>query len=259
MRERRGDHVRIAAVADIHCTKTSQGLLQPLFAQAAQHADVLLLCGDLTDYGTPEEARVLAQELSGPVRVPVLAVLGNHDHESGQADVVRAILQESRVIVLDGDVHEIRGVGFAGVKGFCGGFGQRTLEPWGEAAIKLFVKEATDEAMKLEKALSRLSTPRRIAVLHYAPVVDTVQGEPLEIFPFLGSSRLEEPLNRYAVTACFHGHAHRGAPEGRTEKGAPVYNVALPLLRRLSPERPLRLFEVPVVEEAAEVGALDAR
>ena len=125
-----------------------------------------------------------------------------------------------------------------GVKGFCGGFGRRTLEPWGEHAIKSFVREAVSEAMKLESGLARLRTRQRVALLHYAPIEDTVQGEPLEIFPFLGSSRLEEPLNRYAVAAVFHGHAHRGALEGRTREGIPVYNVAAPLLRRSQPDQP---------------------
>ena len=162
------------------------------------------------------------------MKIPILAVLGNHDYESGNAEEVKKILTEARVRVLDGDAVEIHGVGFAGVKGFGGGFGRRTLEPWGEDATKAFVQEAVSEALKLESALARLRTPQRVAVLHYAPIEATVEGEPREIFPFLGSSRLEEPLNRYGVTVAFHGHAHRGAPEGRTSAGIPVYNVAMP-------------------------------
>jgi Icc-related predicted phosphoesterase len=237
--------LRIAALADVHCTRSGQGQFQGVFAHAASSADVLLLCGDLTDYGLAEEAHVLARELAG-IPVPVVAVSGNHDYESGQADEVKAILSAAGVQILDGDSVEVGGVGFAGCKGFCGGFGQRVLEPWGEPATKRFVREAVDEALKLERALGRLTTPQRVAVLHYAPVTGTVQGEPAEIYPFLGSSRLEEPLNRYRVAAAFHGHAHRGSLEGRTSCGAPVYNVALPLLRKSFPDRPpVRIVEIP--------------
>jgi Icc-related predicted phosphoesterase len=243
--------VRLAAVGDIHCTKTSSGALASFFAEAASQADVLLLAGDLTDYGLPEEARGLARELSG-VKIPVLAVLGNHDYESGQEGEVARILAEAGVQMLDGDSVEIHGVGFAGVKGFCGGFGRRTLEPWGEAATKAFVHEAVGEALKLERGLARLRTPQRVALLHYAPIEATVEGEPREIFPFLGSSRLEEPLNRYQVTVAFHGHAHRGLPEGRTSTGIPVFNVAMPLLRRvLSDSLPVRIVEIPAPVPAA--------
>jgi Icc-related predicted phosphoesterase len=237
--------VRFAAVGDIHCKKDSAGQFRSLFAQAAEAADALLLCGDLTDYGLPEEARVLADELALASSVPIVAVLGNHDHESGQADAVRKILADAGVQVLDGEAVEVHGVGIAGVKGFAGGYGRGALGPWGESAIKLFVNEAIQEALKLESALAKLRTPQRIALLHYAPIVGTVEGEPVEIYPFLGTSRLEEPLIRYPVNAVFHGHAHRGAPEGRTVNGTPVYNVARPLLMRLHPERPpFRLLEL---------------
>jgi Icc-related predicted phosphoesterase len=240
--------VRVAAVGDVHCTRTSQGALQPLFQQINDSADVLLLCGDLTDYGLPEEAQVLAKELTASLKIPVVAVLGNHDFESGQAQEVQRILGDAGVRMLDGDACELHGIGFAGVKGFAGGFGQRALEPWGEECIKRFVHEAVDEALKLERAIARLPIPQRIVALHYSPIRATVEGEPPEIFPFLGSSRLEEPLNRYSVTAIFHGHAHHGSPEGRTQQGAPVYNVALPLLRRVFPDQPpFRVEAFPVI------------
>jgi Icc-related predicted phosphoesterase len=156
------------------------------------------------------------------------------------------------VKVLDGDDCEVSGIGFAGVKGFGGGFGRHTLEAWGEEIVKKFVYEAVEEALKLEKALARLRTPQKIAILHYAPVADTVAGEPEPIFPFLGSSRLEEPLNRYPVTAVVHGHAHHGSPEGKTREGVPVYNVAVQVLRRVAPDQPpFRILEVPVAEEKA--------
>lgn len=245
--------VRVAALGDLHFSKTSPGTYQSLFAQVSDSADVLVLCGDFTDYGTPEEARGLAKDLSSHVRVPVLAVLGNHDYHGGKQDEVTSILRDSGVTVLDGDAHEVMGVGFAGVKGFGGGFGPRALGPWGEDTFKQFVREAVDEALKLESALARLRTRSRVAILHYAPVRDTVEGEPLEIFPFLGSSRLEEPINRYEVTAVVHGHAHRGQPEGHTSTGVRVYNVSLPLMQRLSPERPFRILEIPTAEAAADV------
>jgi Icc-related predicted phosphoesterase len=229
---------RLAAVGDLHVTRKSGGVWQPIFAQANERADVLLLAGDLTDYGLPEEAHLLVGELSRTVKIPVVAVLGNHDYESGKEDQVRGILTDAGVVVLDGETIEIGEVGFVGVKGFCGGFGRRTLEPWGETTIKEFVRVAATETMKLESGLARLRTPYRVALLHYAPVAGTVEGEPLEIFPFLGSSRLEEPINRYDVAAVFHGHAHRGALEGRTREGIPVYNVAAPLLRRTYPDLP---------------------
>jgi Icc-related predicted phosphoesterase len=237
--------VRVAAAADIHCTRTSQGALQELFRRVSENADVFLLCGDLTDYGLPEEAHTLTKELAAAMKIPVVAVLGNHDYESGKQAELQHILSDAGVHVLDGDACEVRGIGFAGVKGFAGGFGRGTLEPWGEPSIKRFVHEAVDEALKLEAALARLHTARRVALLHYAPIQDTVRGEPPEIFPFLGSGRLEEPLNRYEVAVVFHGHAHHGRPEGRTKTGIPVYNVAVPVLRQAYPERsPFRIVEI---------------
>ncbi len=245
-----GDVLSLAALGDLHCTRKSQGVLQPLFAQAAARADVLILCGDLTDTGTVEEAQVLADELGRAVKIPVLAVLGNHDYEEEQQTEIRRILGGVGVVVLDGEIHEVGGVGFVGVKGFGGGFGRRMLEPWGEPSIKQFVREAVNEALKLESGLARLRTRRRVAILHYAPIEGTVTGEPRELYPFLGSSRLEEPLDRYEVTVAFHGHAHGGVPEGRTRDGVPVYNVAVPLLRRLFPDQPpFRLVTVPLGED----------
>ena len=245
------DTLRIAAVADIHVKKSSAGALQPLFAQVTESADVLLLCGDLTDYGTREEGKILVKEISSALRIPAIAVLGNHDFETGHEKELSAMLADAGVVVLDGDSHEIAGVGFAGVKGFAGGFGRRALGAWGETIIKSFVHETINEALKLEAALARLRTPQKIGVLHYSPIQATVNGEPPEIIAFLGSSRLEEPLDRYRVNAVFHGHAHRGAPEGRTKGGAPVYNVAMPVLSTAFPDKPpFRVVEVPIGAEA---------
>jgi Icc-related predicted phosphoesterase len=243
-----GKSVRIGAMADLHCTKDSQGQLQPLLTQASALVDVLLLGGDLTDYGLVEEAHILARELGG-VKTPVVAVLGNHDYESGKQDEIRTVLAEAGVKVLDGDAFEVLGVGIAGTKGFAGGFGRGTLGPWGEDVVKRFVHEAVDEALKLESALARLRMKQRIALLHYSPIEATVEGEPREIYPFLGCGRLAEPLSRYSVAAVFHGHAHRGSLEGKIGDHVPVYNVSLPLLRRLWPDRPpVKIIEVVVPE-----------
>jgi Icc-related predicted phosphoesterase len=238
------DRVRIAAMSDIHCSRTSQGSLQPIFAAAAERADVLVICGDLTDYGLPDEARVLVKELSG-VRIQVVAVLGNHDYESGRQSELHEILNEAGVHLLDGEAVEIMGVGFAGTKGFAGGFGSATLGAWGENEVKSFVNEAVHEALKLETALARIRAEPRVAVMHYSPIRGTVIGESPEIFPFLGCGRLEEPMSRYPVAAVLHGHAHNGTQEGTTATGAPVYNVAMPLLLKGDPDAlPVRFIEV---------------
>ncbi len=245
----RNGNLRIAALADLHYARSPEPAVREVLTQAGRECDVVLLCGDLTDHGLPEEAVDLAREIHASVSVPVIAVLGNHDFEGGRQEEIKRLLCDSGIRVLDGDATEVQGVGFAGVKGFAGGFGKRALGPWGEDIIKQFVREAVDEALKLESALARLRGRPRIAVLHYSPIQETVEGEPVEIFPFLGSSRLEEPLTRYPVQAVFHGHAHRGQPEGRTAQGVPVFNVSLSLLRHAYPDRPpFRVFEVAVGE-----------
>jgi Icc-related predicted phosphoesterase len=236
--------LRIGAIADLHYGRQQEGSLQPLLTQLSNSADILLICGDLTDHGYPEQARALGRECSRHVSIPIVAVLGNHDFESGQAAEVQAILREAGLTILDGDACEVQGVGFAGTKGFCGGFGQHALGAWGEPQIKQFVNEAVQEALKLETALARIRSDTAVAMLHYSPVAASVIGEPPEIYPFLGSSRLEEPLLRYPVTAVVHGHAHRGHAKARTANGAPVYNVSWPLLQRVQPERPFAILEV---------------
>jgi Icc-related predicted phosphoesterase len=243
------EKLRIAAVADIHIRKNSQAPMAEMFATATQSADVLLLCGDLTDYGDPDEARVLAKDITTSLRIPALGVLGNHDYESGRQDEIVKILTDAGVTMLNGTSIEIEGVGFGGVKGFGGGFGRRALGAWGEEIIKQFVHETIEEALRLEAALARLRTPSKIAVLHYSPIQATVEGEPPEIMAFLGSTRLEETADRYRVSTIFHGHAHHGTPEGRTKNGAAVYNVAMPLLKRKFPDQPpFRVVEVPIGE-----------
>jgi Icc-related predicted phosphoesterase len=253
--------VRVAAVGDIHLGRAAHGPpIQTILAQVAELADVLALCGDLTDRGDPEEGRQLGRALA-TVGVPVVAVLGNHDHESGKAEELGRILTESGVQVLDGgDAFEVHGVGFAGVKGFAGGFGRRALGPWGEETIKLFVREAVDEALKLETSLSKLRTERRVALLHYSPIAGTVEGEPREIYPYLGSSRLEEPLIRYPVDVVFHGHAHHGTLEGKTVGGVTVYNVSLSLLQRSFPDGPpFRVIELRTPQDRREDGQPERR
>lgn len=237
--------VRIAAIGDLHFGRTTPpGSLQPLFAQISDSADILVLCGDLTDYGLAEEARAFVKELSPAVKIPIVAVLGNHDFESNQqADIVQ-ILKDAGVTTLDGETCEIYGIGFAGIKGFAGGFGRRALGPWGEDIIKKFVHEAVDEALKLESALARLRNEHLVVLLHYAPIQGTVEGEPLDIYPFLGCSRLEDPITRFPVSAVFHGHAHHGAPEGRTRTNVPVFNVSASLMREVFPDRPFRLLDL---------------
>jgi Icc-related predicted phosphoesterase len=239
--------MRVAAMADIHFTRASSGSLQPLLADVGERADVLLLCGDLTDHGLPEEAQLVVKELHAVARIPMIGVLGNHDFEADRQAELARIFADAGIRMLDGETVEIGGVGFAGVKGFAGGFGARALQPWGEHIIKHFVHEAVAESLKLETALVRLRTRHKVAVLHYSPIQATVEGEPREIFAFLGSSRLEEPLNRYGVAAVFHGHAHHGSPEGRTSRDIPVYNVSFRLLQQTYPGRPpFRIVEIPL-------------
>lgn len=236
--------VRLAAVGDLHCREDQHGRFRQFVKQVNAEADVLVLCGDLTDHGKLAEGRTLAEELSA-LRVPVAAVLGNHDHESGHAEEVAAELAKVGVHCLDGDQYIFdRVLGIAGVKGFCGGFGNATLQAFGEAPVKHFVGEAVSESLKLEAALSQLDTPRKVVIMHYAPISETCAGENLELYPFLGTSRLAMPVDQFGVNAVFHGHAHHGAPEGKTRAGVPVYNVAMPLLVKLNPDHRFVVVEV---------------
>jgi len=239
--------VRIAAIGDLHVGEAPGEDLRQLFTEVTERADVLILCGDLTDRGLPREADAVADALAA-CRIPVVAVLGNHDCEAGRQEEIKQILARRDVMVLDGEPREARGVGFAGTKGFGGGFGSHVVQPWGEDAVKQFVQEAVAEAIRLESALARLKSQptvgRIVVALHYAPVHQTVNGESPEIIPFLGCSRLVDPIDRFGAAAVFHGHAHHGSPEGRTPRGIPVYNVSLPVLRRAHPDRPYALLEV---------------
>ena len=220
------ERITLAAIGDLHVTEASEHRYRELFEEISETADVLALCGDLTNFGKTREAEILAEDLRA-CTIPVVGVLGNHDYECGQPEEVAKILHGAGMTLLGEQAVEIKGVGFAGVKGFLGGFGRGELGAFGEAPIKAFVDAALDEARKLENALRSLKTERNVAVLHYAPVADTVVGEPPEIYPFLGCSRLADAIDRFDhVSVVVHGQAHRGTHEGKTPRGTPVYNVA---------------------------------
>lgn len=237
---------KIAAVGDIHVKETDKGKWTECFKAISEKADILLICGDLTDTGKPEEAAVLYEELHA-CRIPVVAVLGNHDFDHGKQDEIKEILQSDNFHLLDGDSVVVNDIGFAGTKGFGGGFDNFMLSMFGEKMIKKFVQESVDESLKLDKALMRLDSLRevkaKIVLLHYAPIKATIIGEPEQIYPFLGSSRLADPINRRNVDVVFHGHAHVGTFEGQTSKGVKVMNVAKPLLHKMGMELPFYLYE----------------
>ncbi len=231
--EAKGGKLRVAAVGDLHVMEDSVAPYREMFAEIASAADVLVLCGDLTNFGKTKEAEILAEDIRA-CPIPVLGVLGNHDYECGQPDKVCSILRDAGMTVLDEQAVEIEGVGFAGVKGFLGGFGRGELAPFGEPIVKAMVDEVLAEARKLENQLRTLRTDRSVAVLHYSPILGTIEGEPPAIFQYLGSQRLCEPIDRFDhVKAVVHGHAHHGSYEGVTPLGKPVYNVAQFVLRPL--------------------------
>ena len=243
--------VRVAAVGDIHCGEEDRGAFRDHLARVNDDADVLVLCGDLTRRGLPAEFRTVVGELAD-VKTPITAVLGNHDHEAGQAAEGEAILRARGIHVLVGDPFQLNDhVGFVGTKGFMGGFGRAALTSFGEVETKAFVSATLEEVQRLEMGLRRLATPVRVVVLHYAPIAGTVAGEPEVIYPFLGCDRLAEPLDRYDATVVFHGHAHTGAFEGHTAGGVPVYNVSLPVLRKIGLATLYYVHEIPVGASSA--------
>jgi len=225
--------IRLAAIGDLHVGENTKHPYRDLFSRISQEADILALCGDLTNFGKTPEAEILAEDLTA-CSIPIVGVLGNHDYECGQHQEVARILHEAGLKVLDGgEAFEIEGVGFAGCKGFIGGYGRHMLSAFGEPEIKAFVQASVDENLKLESSLRMLRTERIVVVTHYSPVKETVEGEPPEIFAFLGSARMGETIDRFDGVKCaLHGHAHRGTFEGRTARGVPVYNVAKPVLNR---------------------------
>lgn len=238
--------VRIAAVGDIHVRETDKGKWVDFFKEVSKAADVLLICGDLTDTGDEAEAQVLTEELR-TCNIPVIAVLGNHDFEKGRHKLIRQIVHNEHVHILDGEAVVVHDIGFAGVKGFGGGFDNHMLSMFGEGAMKAFVQEAVDEALRLDRALARLDAEhkveKKVVLLHYSPIKETIIGEPEPIYPFLGSTRLAEPINRRNVIAAFHGHAHVGTLEGKTSGGVPVFNVSKPILLKAGYKYPFYVFE----------------
>ncbi len=235
---------RLAAAADLHCRGDQHGRFRELVKMVNGEAEGLVIAGDLTDHGLLDEAKTLAEALSG-LRVPCAAVLGNHDFEGNAVKEIVRVLTEVKVAVLDGDhaVFDHR-LGIAGVKGFAGGFGKGMLQAFGEPTLKAFVQEAVNEGLKLEAALAQLEIEKKVVLMHYAPVPDTTEGEDPCIRPFLGSSRLVGPVESFGALAVFHGHSHHGALEGKTAGGVPVYNVAMPLLRKLMEDRRFRVLEL---------------
>jgi len=235
--------MRIAALADLHFSPQSYDRIREAMNRLRDEADLLIIAGDVTNLGRPEEMESMLATFVR-LRVPIVAVLGNHDFESGKQAELAKMMTAEGVKVLDGSGYERDGIGFAGTKGFIGGFGRGVLTAFGEPEVKAFVQSAIEETLKLERALSMLRTEKRIVVTHYAPIVDTVRGEPEQIYPYLGSGRLSEVIDRHQAILAVHGHAHHGTLEGKTTGGVPVYNVALHLLMARTPPAPYRLFDV---------------
>jgi Icc-related predicted phosphoesterase len=235
--------MRIAATADLHFSPQNYDRIRDQMNRVRDDADLLVIAGDLTNYGRPQEMESLLNALVR-LRVPIVAVLGNHDYESGQHEQLMQMMTAEGIKVLNGTGYERDGVGFAGTKGFLGGFGRGILTAFGEPEVKAFVQASVDEALKLERALSQLRTEKRVIVVHYAPIGDTIKGEPPEIYPYLGNSRLAEVADRHGANLILHGHAHHGSADGKTTAGIPVYNVALHILQQQNPTVPYRVFDV---------------
>jgi Icc-related predicted phosphoesterase len=228
--------IRLAAVGDVHCGTDAGEHVRAQFSSVPDHADALLLAGDLTRRGTPEEAQVLAGALRDLRGMPIAAVLGNHDHESDRQDDVRATLERAGVEVLEGGsvVWELGTVrlGVAGSKGFGGGFEGTHATAFGEREMKDFVDHTHALAERLDRTLSQIRADRTVLLLHYAPIRDTLAGEPREIFPFLGSYVFAELADLHHVDLVLHGHAHRGVERGSTPGGIPVRNVAQAVIQQ---------------------------
>lgn len=226
--------MRIAAVGDVHLAEEARGVLRPALEELSAKADVLLLAGDLTRHGAVEEARVVADEFAG-LPVPVIGILGNHDHHSDAQEEILELLRDRGITMLEGQATtvDIDGatLGVAGVKGFGGGFAGKCASAFGERQMKDFVGYTVDSAERLRKALSSLDTDVTVALTHYSPISDTLHGEPPEIYPFLGSYLLGEPIDEFQVDLAVHGHAHAGCERGTTPGGVRVRNVAQPVIR----------------------------
>jgi uncharacterized protein len=235
--------MRIAATADLHFTPQRYGDLHDQLSRVRDEADVFVVAGDLTNFGRPDEMDPLMNAFVR-IRIPIIVVLGNHDYECGLQDELMRMMVAGGIKVLDGSTYQRDGVGFAGTKGFVGGFGRGLITAFGEPEIKNFVRAGIDEAVKLERAMSQLRTAKRVVVLHYSPIAGTVDGEAREIYPFLGSSRLAEVVDRHGADLVLHGHAHNGKLDGSTTAGVPVHNVAITLLQAQNPSMAYRIFDV---------------
>ena len=227
--------IRVAAIGDVHFAADAAGTLKPCWDEVHEDADVLLLAGDLTRLGTPDEARVLVEELGG-VRVPMVAVLGNHDYHSDQEKQVVEVLEDAGIRVLEGEAATVdlpggERLGVAGVKGFGTGFAGASASDFGEPEIKAFVRHGRVAGEQLREALGDLDTRHKVALMHYAPVPDTLRGERLEIHPFLGSYFLGEAVDDGGADLAIHGHAHAGVEKGTTPGGVHVRNVAQAVIR----------------------------
>jgi len=238
-----GKKVKLAAIGDLHVREGDEGKWRNFFKQVSEEADILLICGDLTDKGLLSEASILAKDLE-ECKIPVIAVLGNHDCELNLEDEIKKILHNDHVFLLDGESIKVKGIGFAGIKGFGGGFGKYMLPLWGEKMNKQYVQEAVNNALKLDQALTRLTAEKKVVVLHYAPIPETLAGEHEQLYPFLGSGRLEDPINQRQVLAVFHGHAHSGTLEGNTSYGVKVFNVSAKVLKKAGLNKPYFLYEI---------------
>jgi Icc-related predicted phosphoesterase len=226
--------IRIAAAGDVHYGRSSAGRLAPYMSHLNEVADLFLLAGDLTHFGTREEMEVLAKDLA-EATVPVISVFGNHDYHSNQTQELRDILQDAGVRVLEQTscVLELAGsrVGIVGLKGFGGGFAGACGTEFGEPEMKAFIGHTKRQADRLRQELMNLQADYKIALLHYSPCPETLAGEKKEIYPFLGSYLLAEAIDDGGADIAFHGHAHHGIEKGLTPGGVPVRNVAQPVIR----------------------------
>ena len=235
--------MRLAAVADVHLAAENHDRDVHQFLPVNDLADALVVAGDFTNHGMPEEMEAVLGVLEH-IHIPIIAVLGNHDHESGHQDELAGILRVAGVHLLDGHCFDMDGIGFAGTKGFCGGFAPYELMPFGEQGIKTFVEIAEREAVKLDYGLAQTHAEKKVSITHYSPIKETIIGEPEPIFPFLGSSRLARALENHRPVLALHGHAHKGTFSAETKSGVRVCNVALPILRQRGEEHPFALFNL---------------
>lgn len=238
-------NLKVAAMGDLHVSTHLAGAYTTIFSEISSKADILVLCGDLTHTGLPKEAELLATDLTA-LKIPVVGVLGNHDHASGKHQEIKKILShQGNMVMLEDEEYVFKNIGFAGTKGFAGGFGPFLLGAFGEEMVKRFVEEAIEESLKLETSLQSLDTKKLVVALHYSPIEETLHGEPTQLFPFLGSSRLCGPIEDYNVTAVFHAHAHKGKAQGKTPlKNIAVYNVSKHVLNTLNPNNHYVIIEI---------------